>query len=111
MTAWLAKGISGATAARNRSAGIRGSLPVWVVTPTLARASSLEPLSEREHEVALLAAQGLASRDIGDRLFLSTRTVDNHLQHVYTKLGVNSRDQLVAALGRESALRREGDSR
>ena len=60
----------------------------------------------------MLAAQGLASRDIGDRLFLSTRTVDNHLQHIYAKLGVNGRDQLVVALGRESALRRdERDSR
>ncbi len=111
---WLARhgDQRGATAARNRSASIRGSLPGWVLTPTLARASSLEPLSDREHEVALLAAQGLASRDIGDRLFLSTRTVDNHLQHIYAKLGVNGRDQLVAALGRESALRRdERDSR
>ena len=48
----------------------------------------------------LLAAEGMSSRDIASRLFVSTRTIDNHLQHVYSKLGVNGRDQLVAALGR-----------
>jgi len=92
-----------ATAARNRSAAIRRLLPPTVVTPTLARSLSLEPLSEREHEVALLAAQGMSSRDIASRLFVSTRTIDNHLQHVYSKLGVNGRDQLVAALRAESS--------
>ena len=93
----------GATAARNRSAAIRRLLPPTVLTPTLARSLSLEPLSDREHEVALLAAQGMSSRDIASRLFVSTRTIDNHLQHVYSKLGVNSRDQLVAALRAEAS--------
>ena len=97
---WLARrgDQRGATAARNRSASIRGLLPGSVITPTLARSGALEPLSDREHEVALLAGQGLSSRDIADRLFLSTRTVDNHLQHIYAKLGVSGRDQLVTAL-------------
>jgi hypothetical protein len=62
----------GATAARNRSAAIRRLLPPTVLTPTLARSLSLEPLSDREHEVALLAAQGMSSRDIASRLFVST---------------------------------------
>jgi DNA-binding CsgD family transcriptional regulator len=55
-------------------------------------------LSTREREVALLAASGLTSRQVADRLFLSSRTVENHLQRVYTKLGVTSRDELTAAL-------------
>ena len=47
----------------------------------------------------MLAAQGLASKDIADRLYLSVRTVNNHLQHAYAKLGVNGRAGLAQALG------------
>jgi DNA-binding winged helix-turn-helix (wHTH) protein/DNA-binding CsgD family transcriptional regulator len=89
----------GAVAARARVASLRGAMREWVVTPALARSEGVEPLSEREREVALLAAHGLSSRDIGARLFVSTRTVDNHLQHVYVKLGVKGRDGLATALG------------
>jgi DNA-binding winged helix-turn-helix (wHTH) protein/DNA-binding CsgD family transcriptional regulator len=101
----------GATAARNRSAAIRDTLPGWVITPTLSRSAALEPLSDREHEVALLAGQGMSSRDIAERLFVSTRTVDNHLQHIYAKLGVSGRDQLVAALRTSAPRRDERDPR
>jgi len=55
-------------------------------------------LSERELEIARLAAEGETSRAIAERLFLSTRTVENHLQRVYTKLGVAGRGELRAAL-------------
>ncbi len=51
-------------------------------------------LSDREREVALLAAQNLTSREIAERLFVSVRTVDNHLQQVYVKLGVKRRTEL-----------------
>ncbi len=57
-------------------------------------------LTEREREIATLAASGRTSRDIADALFLSVRTVDSHLAHVYTKLGVDGRRGLAAALGR-----------
>jgi DNA-binding CsgD family transcriptional regulator len=63
-------------------------------TPALRRAGQPDPLSRREREVATLAARGLSSRDIAARLFLSTRTVDNHLQRAYQKLGVDSRTAL-----------------
>ncbi|WP_431930807.1 LuxR C-terminal-related transcriptional regulator [Micromonospora sp. RP3T] len=56
-------------------------------------------LSDREWEIARLAATGLTSRVIAERLFLSTRTVENHLQRVYSKLGVTRRSELRAALG------------
>jgi DNA-binding NarL/FixJ family response regulator len=46
----------------------------------------------------MLAAKGLASKDIAERLFLSVRTVSNHLQHAYTKLGVRSRAGLADAV-------------
>ena len=55
-------------------------------------------LSPREKEVARLAAEGVTSRDIADRLFLSTRTVENHLHSVYAKLGISGRGQLKQAL-------------
>ena len=69
-------------------------------TPGLVAGDSLVPLSPREREVASLAADGLASKEIAERLFLSVRTVNNHLQRAYTKLGVTSRAELTESLAR-----------
>ncbi len=55
-------------------------------------------LTGRERQVAELAAEGAKSREIADQLFLSPRTVENHLQRVYAKLGVNGREALAPAL-------------
>ncbi|MFG3581701.1 LuxR C-terminal-related transcriptional regulator [Micromonospora chersina] len=55
-------------------------------------------LTEREWEIGRLAADGSTSRAIAERLFLSTRTVENHLQRIYSKLGVAGRAELRAAL-------------
>jgi len=55
-------------------------------------------LTVREREIALLAARGLTSRAIGDRLGLSVRTVDNHLARCYDKLGTRSRAELADLL-------------
>jgi DNA-binding CsgD family transcriptional regulator len=60
----------------------------------LHSAVAAEALTDREREIALLAARGLTSRDIAERLVLSVRTVDNHLQRVYRKLGVSRRQDL-----------------
>jgi class 3 adenylate cyclase/DNA-binding CsgD family transcriptional regulator len=49
------------------------------------------PLSRRELEVALLVADGLTNAEIADRLTVSVRTVTSHLDHIYTRLGINSR--------------------
>ena len=67
-------------------------------TPGLVVSAAVIALTTREQEVAAMAAAGVASRDIADRLFLSVRTVNNHLQRVYAKLGVASRDELHAGL-------------
>ena len=58
------------------------------------------PLTNREREIALLAASGQTSRVIAEHLFLSARTVDNHLGRIYEKLGVSNRAELAMALDR-----------
>jgi DNA-binding CsgD family transcriptional regulator len=67
-------------------------------TPVLARGTGVEPLTAREREVALLAAGGRTSPEIGEHLGLSTRTVDTHLARVYRKLGITRRSELGRAL-------------
>jgi pimeloyl-ACP methyl ester carboxylesterase/DNA-binding CsgD family transcriptional regulator len=51
-------------------------------------------LSRRENEVAQLLARGLSNREIAERLYLSERTVDNHVSHILAKLGFDSRVQV-----------------
>lgn len=58
--------------------------------------STPTPLTRREREIASLAAEGLSSKAIAEQLFLSVRTVDNHLSRVYVKLGVGGRGELAA---------------
>ncbi len=48
-------------------------------------------LSRREVEVLLLVADGLTTREIADRLYISPKTADHHIQHIYTKIGVSNR--------------------
>jgi DNA-binding CsgD family transcriptional regulator len=54
-------------------------------------------LTAQEQRVATLAAQGLTNRDIARYLFISAKTVDHHLTHVYAKLGFHSRHELIRA--------------
>jgi DNA-binding CsgD family transcriptional regulator len=54
-------------------------------------------LTETEHQVVQLATDGLTNARIGERLFVSRRTVETHLSHVFVKLGVASRKELALA--------------
>jgi predicted ATPase/DNA-binding CsgD family transcriptional regulator len=54
------------------------------------------PLSLREAEIAGLVAQGSTNAQIAARLHLSRRTVENHLLHIFTKLGLENRTQVAA---------------
>jgi DNA-binding CsgD family transcriptional regulator/tetratricopeptide (TPR) repeat protein len=59
-------------------------------------ASSL--LTSQELQIATLAAQGLSNREIGERLYLSPRTIGSNLYRIFPRLGVSSRAQLAARL-------------
>jgi non-specific serine/threonine protein kinase len=61
-----------------------------------APGAEARPLTRREREIADLVADGLGNREIADQLYLSKRTVDSHLEHIFTKLGFTSRTQLAA---------------
>ncbi len=56
-------------------------------------------LSAQETQIVRLAAEGLSNREIGERLYLSPRTVGSHLYRIFPKLEVTSRTQLAALLG------------
>jgi DNA-binding CsgD family transcriptional regulator len=70
-------------------------------TPALQPASARATLTTMERQVALLAASRRPTKAIAAELHISARTVSNHLQRVYTKLGINSREELTASLGIE----------
>lgn len=65
---------------------IRSPLPDW----------PLERLTRAEVDVVELVAAGLSNREIGERLFISRRTVESHLSHVFRKLDISNRTQLAA---------------
>jgi DNA-binding CsgD family transcriptional regulator len=69
-----------------------------VRTPSIARLTRTPELTDREEEIARLAIAGLANREIAARLHVSVRTVDNHLHHVYEKLGIARREELSSVL-------------
>ncbi|MFJ8490408.1 AAA family ATPase [Streptomyces sp. NPDC094038] len=62
--------------------------------PAPADAGLLEQLTAQQRQIVQLVARGLSNREIGERLFLSPRTVGSHLYNVYPKLGISSRHQL-----------------
>ena len=65
-------------------------------------ASGWGSLTPMELDVVRLVAEGLGNKEVGARLFISPRTVQTHLTHVYAKLGVTSRVQLVHEAGQRS---------
>jgi DNA-binding CsgD family transcriptional regulator len=76
---------------------IREALATELAPPQAAPASvqrTAGPLSDREREVAVLIAQGLTNRQIGEQLVLSERTVDAHVDHIRAKLKVRGRAQI-----------------
>ena len=94
------------TEARDEFAGM--GVPLWAARAedALARvnirpAASLE-LTDAERRVAELAANGLTNRQVASQLFLAQKTVEANLARIYEKLGISSRAELGARLGRRS---------
>ncbi len=82
-----------------RSAGIRRGRRIGRGRPAFGWAS----LTPTEEVVARLVAEGLSNPQIGDRLYVSRRTVQTHVAHVFGKLGVTSRSQLAVEVTRQEA--------
>jgi non-specific serine/threonine protein kinase len=59
-------------------------------------------LTKREREIAELVASGLSNREVAMRLFISKRTVDAHVEHIFSKLEISSRVQLTVLLQEQS---------
>ncbi|MEU8614847.1 helix-turn-helix transcriptional regulator, partial [Actinoplanes sp. NPDC048791] len=62
------------------------------------RTDARDGLTPQELQIAELAAAGLSNREIGERLFLSHRTISTHLYRIFPKLGITSRTELNRAL-------------
>ena len=79
-----------------RAAGARLTPAQASALATTGESGAEDPLSVREHEIALLVAEGLTNRAIAQRLVISERTVEGHVAHILTKLGHSSRAQIAA---------------
>jgi DNA-binding CsgD family transcriptional regulator len=86
-----------AAAAERRAAAIADRCE-GARTPALQAGSSRAILTPTEREVALLASSGRPNKQIAEELFLALRTVENHLQRAYGKLGITGRGELGEAL-------------
>ncbi len=91
LTASLATGASGIAAEIRTELAVAGTKPQRAVHRD-------QELTASELRVAELAAQRLTNREIADALFVAVRTVETHLTHAYTKLGVTGRRELAVAL-------------
>ena len=67
--------------------------------PRRAALSGQAALTTREHQVAILAAEGLSNREIAEQLVVTVKTVEWHLKNSFQKLGITSRTQLRDKLG------------
>jgi len=74
--------------------GPRDPEPTRSSSPSAASSPGADLLTSREREIALLVADGLSNRDIGEQLVISRRTVDGHVERTLRKLGFSSRTQI-----------------
>ncbi len=98
---------------RRRAASLAATASRLVSTCGLGQTPALDHvmpplLTSREQEVARLADRGMSNQAIADQLVVSVRTVETHLSHIYTKLGISGRADLARALAVLPPQRRGG---
>jgi non-specific serine/threonine protein kinase len=76
------------------SGGPHHSQPGHPWQPSQSRLEHAGPLTGREVQIAALVASGLSNREVAERMVISKRTVDAHVDHIFSKLGISSRVQL-----------------
>jgi DNA-binding CsgD family transcriptional regulator len=96
--------VAGAGLASRRDFHPVPAVAAAVATPAIAPAAPVPArgfegagLTEREREVIVMAMQGLTAAQVAERLFISKRTVETHLERAYAKLGVRSKRELIAS--------------
>ena len=87
-----------------------GELRATGQTQPRADQPASDSLTPQERQIALLAAAGLTNKEIGQRLFLSHRTVGAHLYQIFPKLGITTRAALRDALASQPP-ERHGENR
>jgi DNA-binding CsgD family transcriptional regulator len=97
----------GATVVAGRA---HDELTVSGARPRRRRLSGRDSLTPSEHRVAAMASAAMSNRDIAQALFVTVRTIETHLSHVYGKLDVHSREELAGALACEDADAANDDS-
>jgi DNA-binding CsgD family transcriptional regulator len=88
----------GARALEDRA---RTELEATGARPRSAVLSGVDSLTPSEVRVARLAVEGMTNREIAQSLFVTAKTVETHLRHVYQKLGISKRAELDGALAAE----------
>jgi DNA-binding NarL/FixJ family response regulator len=92
-----AASLAGVADRQARELGLLGYLPrTAALVAHLKGGLNRSVLTSRELDVASLVAEGLTNRQIAERLVISERTAQNHVQHILTKLGFASRSQIAA---------------
>jgi serine/threonine-protein kinase PknK len=70
---------------------------------SIARSTARDVLTRRERQIAELIREGLSNKEIADRLVISRRTAEAHVEHILTKLGFTSRTQVAAWVADQSS--------
>ncbi len=99
----VALDLSHRAGARGLESRARTELIAAGARPRRAALSGVESLTTSQRRVAELAAGGLTTRQIAGALFVTPKTVEFHLRHIYSKLDVSSREELTTKLSAPSA--------
>jgi predicted ATPase/DNA-binding CsgD family transcriptional regulator len=91
------------TAAHRHGAGLPVAEAIALARGEATAPDPDGPLTSRQMEIARLVAEGLGNREIAERLVLSKRTIDAHIDHIFTKLGFSSRAQIAVWISRQDS--------